>query len=214
MICLQKTSSVTLCLVSFCSGIGLETCKALSFAGARVILCSRSVAAAEKAIAEEIKTFGEGGYIGDTSNIIVKELDLNSLTSIKRFALDFLANEKSLDFLVLNAGIMALPKLERTVDGFEKQIGVNHMGHAYLVSFLEDMLRKQDHPSRVICVSSAAHVMGAVDVKDLHFSKGRKYTDWGAYGQSKLANLLFARALGKRLEGTKSTALSLHPGEF
>eukprot|EP01038_Epipyxis_sp_PR26KG_P011860 gene11860-15870_t len=96
------------------SGIGLETCKALTYAGCRVILCSRSVEAGEKAIETEIKQPGEGGYIVDSPDVIVKQLNLESLSSIKSFAEDFLQTEKSLDFLILNAGIMALPNCERT----------------------------------------------------------------------------------------------------
>ena len=108
------------------NGIGLETCKALASAGCRVILCSRSVEKAEKAVAEEILKPGTGGYIvDDASKIIVKQLDLESFPSIKSFAEEYLQTEgdKTLDLLVLNAGIMATPKLEMTPSGFEKQIG-------------------------------------------------------------------------------------------
>ena len=91
-----------------------------------MILCSRSVKAGESAIADEIAKLGHGGYIVDTSNVVVKQLDLVSLQSIKSFADDILLSETRIDLVVLNAGIMALPKLERTDSGFEKQIGVNH----------------------------------------------------------------------------------------
>ena len=107
------------------SGIGLETCKALSSAGCRVILCSRSKSAAEKALTEEIMRPGLGGYIvDDVNNIIIKELDLENFSSIKSFADDFLTfNKGTLDFLILNAGIMAVPSLSYTKTGFEKQLG-------------------------------------------------------------------------------------------
>ena len=192
----------------------METCKALSSAGAKVFLCSRSVAAGEKAVTEEVAQTGLGGYIGEPSQIIVKELDLNSLKSVKRFAEDFLRTESRLDLLVLNAGIMATPSLQRTEDGFEKQIGVNHMGHAYLTSLLKNVMTAQSTPSRIVSLASSAHAFGGVDTDDLHYKKGRMYTPWGSYGQSKLANLLFAKSLGDKLKGTSVTALSVHPGEI
>lgn len=180
--------------------------------GCRVILCSRSIASAKEAIKEEIEAMGNGGYIVNSANVVVKALDLNCLKSIKAFADDFLATEKSLDLLVLNAGIMALPKLEFTEAGFEKQIGVNHFGHAYLESLLHNFIIKQDRPARIVVLSSSAHSFGEIKADDLHFKNGRKYTNWSAYGQSKLANLLFAKSLGDKLKGTKVTAVSVHPG--
>lgn len=201
------------------SGIGLETCKALLSVGARVILCSRSVSAAEKAVKEEIEQPGEGGYTVNVTpaNLVVYPLDLNSLRSVKKFATDFLAKEKRLDLLVCNAGIMALPNREETEDGFEKQIGVNHFGHAYLTSLLQDLLVSSGSatsPSRVVVLTSTAHDMGKIDDKDLHYRHGRKYGNWSAYGQSKLANLLFAKSLADKfkLAGSPVTAVSVHPG--
>jgi len=195
------------------SGIGLECCKALAYAGARVILCSRSVASGEKGVETEIKKLGEGNYIvHDTSNIVVKELDLNSLKSVKSFAEDILANEERIDFLVCNAGIMALPSLEFTEDGFEKQIGVNAFGHFYLAQKLLPKMTAQDFDNRIVVLSSTAHNMGGVDVQDLHFTKGRVYKPWVSYGQSKLADLLLAKSLADKTAHTKTTACSVHPG--
>ena len=200
------------------SGIGLEACKALLFGGARVILCSRSISAAEQAVAEEIVQPGISGYVASRANLVVKALDLNSLKSIKSFADDVLATEPALDMLVMNAGIMALPKREETADGFEKQIGVNHFGHAYLGSLLENRLaegKTASAPGRVVVLSSIAHNMGSVlDSSDLHFNKGRKYGQWSAYGQSKQANLLYARSLDEHFQEKKLplVAVSLHPG--
>ena len=194
------------------SGIGLETCKALAFGGCRVILCSRSVEAGQKAIESEIKCNGEGGYIADTSNIIVKSLDLNDLASVKRFAADFLQSESRLDYLICNAGIMALPNAEYTSSGFERQIGVNHFGHAYLCSLLENKLREQSFPSRIVMLASDAHRMGTINVDDMHFKNGRVYDPWEAYGQSKAANILYARGLAEHLKGTNVVVVSLHPG--
>eukprot|EP01034_Spumella_vulgaris_P022011 gene22011-28104_t len=195
------------------SGIGLETVKALAFAGARVILCSRSVKAGESAIEEEVKKLGHGNYIVDASNIVVKALDLNSLASIKAFAIDFLATESRLDFLVCNAGIMALPNLEYTEAGFEKQIGVNHFGHFYLTQLLLPKMKENDQTAgRIVVLSSSAHDMGKVNPADLHYNKGRSYRGWEAYGQSKQANLLFAKSVGDKTRGTHVTAVSVHPG--
>ena len=178
-----------------------------------MILCSRSVQAGQKAIEEEIKKPGHGNYVVDASNIVVKQLDLNSLASVKALAEDFLKTEKRLDFLVLNAGIMALPKLERTEAGFEKQIGVNHFGHFYLHRLLHDrMLSDKTSAGRIVVLSSSAHDKGNVKPKDLHYTNGRKYEGWAAYGQSKQANLLFAKSIADKTRGTHVTAVSLHPG--
>jgi len=204
------------------SGIGLETCKALSYAGARVVLASRSKEGGEKAVRDEVAQPGEGGYTASAENIVVKALDLEDLDSVKQFA-DYLnESETRIDLLVFNAGIMALPTLERTKHGFEKQIGVNHFGHFYLYSLLEDKLLRQTFPSRVVVLSSTAHALGSVKVNDLHFKNGRAYGQWEAYGQSKAANLLFAKQIADRhlpvaeggvfSEPSQVTALSLHPG--
>jgi NAD(P)-dependent dehydrogenase (short-subunit alcohol dehydrogenase family) len=191
----------------------LETCKALALAGAHVILCSRSVSVGEKAVLEELVKEGHGGYTVDVSLVTVKSLDLNSLQSINAFAKDFLSTEKRLDFLVLNAGIMALPNRETTDAGFERQIGVNHFGHFYLTQLLQQrMIDTPNTAGRIVCLSSSAHNMGKLVPSDLHFDKGRAYKGWEAYGQSKLANLLFAKGLADRLKGTPLTAVSVHPG--
>ncbi len=195
------------------SGIGLETVKALAHAGARVLLCSRSVENGKQMIDSEIKVSGLGGYIvEDTSSILVKQLDLADLKSVKALADDINASEARIDFLVLNAGIMALPNLEYTAYGFEKQIGTNHFGHFYFTQLLLEKMKKQGFPSRVVVLSSSAHQMGSRDLKDLNYKNGRGYGAWGAYGQSKLANLLFAKGLQDRVKDTKITAVSLHPG--
>lgn len=198
------------------SGIGLETCKALALAGCKVILCSRSVSAGEKAVREEIAKSGCGNYVADSSLITVKPLDLQSLRSIKEFADEFLKQESRLDFLVLNAGIMALPSAEYTDAGFEKQIGVNHFGHFYLTQLLlKKMTEDPTSAGRIVSLSSIAHDMGTVECDDLHFKNGRSYRGWVAYGQSKLANILFAKELADRLKEQGKdhvTALAVHPG--
>lgn len=197
------------------SGIGLETCKALAYAGCKVVLCSRSIDAGINAINNEIKKTGLGNYIVDdaNSNIIVKELDLSSFDSIKKFTDNILAEYKSIDYLVLNAGIMAVNQLERTNEGFEKQIGVNHFGHVYLTSLLLPTLEQTTTPVRIVSVASIAHTFGGgiLPLSDLNY-KTRKYDPWEAYGTSKLANILFAKGLVKNVENKLITAVSCHPG--
>ena len=205
------------------SGIGLETCKVLAFAGCRVIMCSRSISAGENAINEEIMNDGHGGYKLSSEQrhlISVQQLDLNSLANVKKFCNSVKECNVQVDFLFLNAGIMALPEREETEDGFEKQIGVNHMAHAFLVNELYDKIttdavNRKATDVRFVVLSSTAHRMGSVVLDDLHYLKGRSYAKWEAYGQSKLCNLLFAKGLATKLDqdGFKNvTAMSVHPG--
>ena len=183
------------------SGIGVETVKALASAKCKVIMACRNVAAGKTAREDMYRRY----------DVDVEELDLNDLASVKAFA----DRVNVVDVLVLNAGIMALNQKELTVDGFEKQIGVNHFGHAYLTRLLRPKLEARgtlETPSRIVVVASVAH--GFADEEwtpqDIDF-KQVKYSPWGAYGNSKLANILFAKALAKRLPETV-TAVSLHPG--
>jgi len=195
------------------SGIGLETVKALASAGCRVIIASRNVQAAEKAVEEDIKASGgrriAGGYNVPNPDIKVLPLDLADLASINTFAKE-VSSEQRIDFLVLNAGIMNTP-LGYTKQGFEQQIGVNHFGHFHLTSLLLDKMKKQEEPSRIVVLASMAHQTGMIDYEDMHYRQ-RRYSQWGAYSQSKLANVLFAKGLAERLEGSNVTPVSLHPG--
>ena len=189
--------------------------KALLYAGCKVISGGRSIDAAKN-------SFHEAGIIDSSNkninilnkNLIVYELDLESLSSIKAFT-DKCLTESSgrIDYLILNAGIMALPTLEYTRHGFEKQIGTNHYGHFYLTTLLLDAMKAQPFKSRIIAVSSMAHVRGKVEISDLHFKNDRKYSPWVAYGQSKSANILFIKELADQVgEGSNICCLSLHPG--
>ena len=134
----------------------------------------------------------------------VRRLDLADLSSVREFA-D--AWKGDLDILVNNAGIMAVPKA-KTADGFESQIGTNHLGHFALTNLLLPHITK-----RVVSVSSGAHRMGKVDLDDLNWER-RGYDRWRAYGQSKLANLLFTLELQRRLDeaGSDVRAMAAHPG--
>jgi len=195
------------------SGIGLETVKALSAAGCRVIATSRDVAAGQRAITAELLGGPRAAtpYAGRSELVSVLPLDLERLESVRDLAAAVAA--EPLDLVILNAGIMALETRE-DVGGWEKQLATNGFGHWYLASLLRAQLAARAAPSRVIFLSSLAHKRGGVDVADLHFAKGRKYEPWVAYGQSKKANMLHARELADQLATTAPhvTAVSLHPG--
>jgi len=198
------------------AGIGTETVKALASAGARVILCSRDIDKGKDAIKNEIKKKGHGNYIvNDTSNIIVKQLDLSSFDSIKKFAKEIINSEKRIDGLILNAGIMSLPSL-RIQNDCELQMLTNHIGHAALTRLLLPKIKKnKKNNPKIIYLSSSAHRFGNKNImKDLNYKKTR-YISFVAYGQSKLANLLYAKGLSKHLEdsGYKQICVcSVHPG--
>jgi NAD(P)-dependent dehydrogenase (short-subunit alcohol dehydrogenase family) len=186
------------------SGLGLETARALARRGAKVIMACRTEAKAKVAIDELVA----GGIAAD--RLEHRALDLSSLASIRRFAEQFLADESRLDLLINNAGVMALP-YSKTADGFEMQIGTNHLGHFALTGLLLEPLRATAG-ARVVTVSSLAHKLGTIRFNDLHWERG--YDKWRAYGQSKLANLLFGFELARRLEsdGAKLLSVAAHPG--
>jgi NAD(P)-dependent dehydrogenase (short-subunit alcohol dehydrogenase family) len=174
------------------SGIGLVAARELARAGGRVVLAVRDPARGEQAAAT---------IEGETE---VRPLDLADLASVHAFA-D--AWDGPLDVLVNNAGVMATPQ-RRTKDGFELQIGTNHLGHFALTNLL-----LRDVTDRVVTVSSGAHRGGSIRLDDLNWERGR-YFRWRAYGQSKLANLLFTLELQRRLAeaGSDLRAVAAHPG--
>jgi len=185
------------------SGIGYEAALEFARKKADVVLACRDTKKAEAAAAQ-IRT----AY--PAAKVEVMELDLASLASIRAFADAFKAGHSQLDVLCNNAGVMALP-FRKTADGFEMQIGTNHLGHFALTGMLLDLLRRTAG-SRVVNVSSGAHRMGAIRFDDLHWQNG--YRKWGAYGQSKLANLLFTYELQRRLQaaGAHTVSVACHPG--
>jgi NAD(P)-dependent dehydrogenase (short-subunit alcohol dehydrogenase family) len=189
------------------SGIGLATTGQLLSQGARVLAGCRDPRRSQAAFAE-VHQPGSGGILE------VLELDLADLASVRRFAATVLERETHLEGLVNNAGVMNTPA-GRTKDGFETQFGTNHLGHFLLTELLLPLLRSSA-PSRVVNVSSCYHDKalgreGRIDLEDPNFER-RPYDGWAAYAQSKLANLLHARDLASRLEGTGVLAVSVHPG--
>ena len=179
-------------LITGCNtGIGKETAKDLSKRGAKVVMACRNLELAEKA-AQEVKSVGGQGQVS------VMKLDLASLDSIRAFAKEYNETEDRLDVLINNAGVMWLPEKTHTSDGFETTIGVNHLGHFLLTNLLLEKLRASK-PSRIVNVSSRAHIRGKMDLTDLNYAT-KPWDAMGAYSQSKLANVLFSRQLAKLLQ--------------
>lgn len=183
------------------SGIGKETAKELARRNGTIYMGCRDLAKCEEARKEII-------VATKNKNVYCRKLDLASFSSIKHFAKQFKTEQNRLDILINNAGVMRCPK-SVTQEGFEMQIGVNHLGHFLLTHLLLDYL-KASSPSRIINVSSVAHTRGFIDTSD--FNSEKNYDPKKAYEQSKLANVLFTRELAKRLKGTGVTANALHPG--
>jgi NAD(P)-dependent dehydrogenase (short-subunit alcohol dehydrogenase family) len=177
-------------------GIGFETTRVLSNAGATVVIGSRDPKKAKIAVAK-------------MKNVEVGQLDLASPNSIDRFADEFLNSNRALDLLINNAGIMATP-LMRDERGYELQFATNHLGHFQLTARLWEALKKS-RDARVVTLSSRAHARGEVDLNDPNFDK-RPYDKWVAYGQSKTANSLFAVELDKRGQQHGIRAFAVHPG--
>ncbi len=186
------------------SGIGLEAARQLANKGATVVLAVRSVDKGEAA-AEDIR----GGDPAGTVEVMA--LDLADLASIEAFADAFRARSTRLDLLINNAGVM-MPPESKTADGFELQFGTNHLGHFALTGRLLGLLVATPG-SRVVTVSSMAHRWGGIDLEDLQWEH-KTYKPTPAYGQSKLANLLFTYELHRRLAaaGVETQAVAAHPG--
>jgi len=187
------------------NGLGYNAVKAFAEKGARVIMACRSLSKGELAKKQIFDHHPK-------SNITVMELDLENLKSIHNFADNFRKTFAQLDILVNNAGIMMVP-YGLTKDGFEKQMGTNHLGHFALTGLLLDLLKSTPH-SRVVNVSSMAHKQGVMDYDNLLFDGGKDYSPIKAYGRSKLANLLFTYELQRFFEANKidCMALAAHPG--
>ncbi|OBB07206.1 short-chain dehydrogenase [Mycobacteriaceae bacterium 1482268.1] len=185
------------------TGLGYETAAALAAKGAHVVLAVRNTGTGNEAAAR----------IGDASpgaSVAVQELDLTSLESIRRAAEELRATHDTIDLLINNAGVMMTPKAI-TKDGFELQFGTNHLGHFALTGLLLDRIVAAPG-SRIVTVSSVGHrfARNGIRFDDLQWEKD--YSRVGAYGQAKLANLMFTYELQRRLQGTDTIAAAAHPG--
>lgn len=185
------------------SGIGLEAVRMLARKGAEVVMACRNAAKAESAA-------GAVRAEAPSAKVRVESLDLSNLASVRSFAEKMSRELTRLDLLVNNAGIMAIPRA-LTADGFEMQLGTNHLGHFALTGLLLGKVLATES-ARVVTVSSGAHHFGKMDFDDLMGE--RHYEKWRAYGQSKLANLLFFHELDRRLRrgGKTQKSVAAHPG--
>ncbi|PZX54954.1 oxidoreductase [Algoriphagus chordae] len=185
------------------SGLGYETALALAKKGATVILASRNLSKAQDAMHQILLEMPNAAL-----EIIL--LDLNSLQSIENFAKEFSSKYDRLDLLIENAGIM-MPPLSKTKDGFESQLGVNYLAHFHLTNLLFPII-KETAEARIVTLSSLAHQSGKIDFDNLNAEKS--YSKWKFYAQSKLACLMFAYELQRRIDsaGIDAISLSAHPG--
>lgn len=185
------------------SGLGLETARELARAGAAVVLACRNAEKGAAAV-QSIQSDAPG------ASVTLSALDLSSLASVREFAARFTAERAGLDLLINNAGVMAAPR-QLTQDGFETQFGTNHLAHFALTGLMLPTM-KDRADARVVTVSSGAHRTGRMAFDDLQGE--RRYGRWSAYGQSKLANLLFAFELDRRLRAASAPIRSVaaHPG--
>ncbi|MCB0704306.1 MAG: SDR family NAD(P)-dependent oxidoreductase [Saprospiraceae bacterium] len=186
------------------TGLGYETALELAKMVAKVIMACRNIAKAEAARDRIIKT-------APAADLVIMEIDLSSLNSIRKFAENFKSKFNKLDVLINNAGVMT-PPYSKTEDGFELQFGANYLGHFLLTGLLLDLIVKTEH-SRILTLSSAVHKNGTINFDDLQSEK--EYDRMKAYAQSKLACLLFTYELQRRLEkaGHNNTiSVACHPG--
>ena len=185
------------------SGLGYESTLAFAEKGALVVMACRNLQKGEKAKQDILK-------VAPGAQLDLMQLDNGSLASVRAFAEAFKAKYDRLDILLNNAGVMAIPRTE-TEDGFEMQLGVNHLGHFALTGLLIDVIVKTPN-ARIHNVSSSANYMGSINFDDLMGEQN--YDRWGAYGQSKLANVFFTFELNKRLKaaGYDTISNTSHPG--
>ena len=203
----RKLSGKTYVVTGGNSGIGRATSEQLVTQGAHVVIGCRRPEEGER-----LKSEWSAKKLPGSLDVIA--LDLADLQSVRSFATELQSRQSELNGLINNAGVMHTP-FSRTKEGFEMQFGTNHLGHFLLTELLLPLLKKSA-PSRIVILSSCYHDKaqgreGKIHFDDVNFEK-RKYDGWEAYAQSKLANLLHAKELAKRLKGTGVTAVSVHPG--
>ncbi|MCX2978533.1 SDR family NAD(P)-dependent oxidoreductase [Candidatus Marimicrobium litorale] len=183
-------------------GLGAETARAIASTGATVVLVARSAEKLEARRSEIIESTGN-------TSVHLQVVNLADLESVRSGADELLRSFASIDVLINNAGIMACP-LERTLQGFESQLGVNHIAHFVFTNRLLGAL-KSDKGGRIVVLTSGAHKIASVDLDDMNW-ESREYDKWAAYGASKTANALFATELNRRFSSEGITANCVHPG--
>ena len=183
------------------AGLGVETARALAAHGAQVVGAVRDPAKAQAATEVVRAQAANGG------GLELVELDLASLTSVRACADALLADGRPFDVIIANAGVMATPR-GQTADGFETQFGTNHLGHFVLVNRIASLLKPG---SRLVNLASAGHRFSDVDLDDPNFER-TPYTEFGAYGRSKTANILFAVEFDRRHKARGVRAVAVHPG--
>ena len=197
------------------TGLGLESALRLRRAGANVIVTARSGSKVAQTVSKLESDSSEAG------KVVGVELDLADLSSVKSFPGRLAAatsKTQAIDVLINNAGVMAIPERLATADGFERTVGVNHLGHFALTAQLLPFLERAPGGFRVVTVSSEAHKFATTKQVSAALDSGvleeAKYSAWGAYGLSKAANVLFTKELQQRLaaKGIKGSAVALHPG--
>ena len=205
-VCTSKATMAgkTVLITGANAGIGKATAIDMAKRGARVIMACRDLRRGEAALNDIVEETG-------SKEIVLKQLDLASLTSIRKFAEDINKNEPKLHVLINNAALSYPPVQSKTEDGFELTMGVNYFGTFLLTNLLLDLL-KETAPSRIVVVASSAHHLLTKEFKLDNMNSEKFYHKWEAYGQSKLACILFTREMPKRLEGNGVTINALHPG--
>ena len=183
------------------AGLGVETARSLVAHGATVVGTARDLDKARRALGEAIPQ--KAGSLP----VELVEMDLASLSSVRKAASELIARNKPFDVIIANAGVMACPQ-GKTQDGFETQFGTNHLGHFVFVNHLVPLLKSG---ARVVMLSSAGHQLSDVNLEDPNFER-TEYQPFTAYGRSKTANILYAVALDSRLKGRGVRATALHPG--
>jgi len=183
------------------AGLGVETARVLASHGATVVGAARDLAKAERAT-EVVRADAKNG-----GSLELVELDLANLASVRACADGLLAAGKPFDVIIANAGVMACPK-GTTADGFETQFGTNHLGHFVLVNRIASLLKDG---GRLVNLSSSGHRFSDVNLEDPNFEH-TEYTEFGAYGRSKTANVLFAVEFDRRHKGRGVRATAVHPG--
>jgi NAD(P)-dependent dehydrogenase (short-subunit alcohol dehydrogenase family) len=193
-------------LVTGCSsGIGIETARALKATGIKVFVTARNIAKGKEALKD----------ILEKDRVELLELRLDSLTSVRACTEELKSRSSKLNILINNAGIMAVPTLTLTEDGFESHLETNHLGHFLLFQLLKPLLlasSTQDFNSRVVNVSSSGHRFCPINFNDPNLKADGAYNPWGAYGQSKTANILMANEIEKRYSSQGLHGWSLMPG--